>query len=285
MSDPSQSYALLDCGYGRKLERFGPHVLDRPVNYAVWPPATRPKHWPGVAAKYHRSDKGGGEWEAKDGHPESWEATWSGIRFKIKPTPFGHVGLFPEQATNWGWLRERCETLEDDAEVLNLFAYTGGSTLACAQGGVKVCHVDSSKGVVGWARENAALNGLKDRPVRWIVDDVIGFVEREGRRGRIYRGMIMDPPSYGRGAKGQVFKIEEDLIRLVNACWDLMGDGADFFLLSCHSGGFTPRVLGQILARSAPAPGRVDTGEMVVPGTEGGPELPSGVYARWMAGA
>lgn len=283
MSEKPGDYALLDCGGGRKLERFGEWVLDRPVNYAVWKRGLPKGRWRDAAAFYRRSDKGGGDWEVRKQHPRHWPVTWGGLTMKIKPTPFGHVGLFPEQHGNWAWLRERCRDLGADAEVLNLFAYTGGSTLACAQAGVKVCHVDSSKGIVAWAKENAALGGLDAAPIRFLVDDVSGFVARELRRGRRYRGVVMDPPSYGRGAKGEVFKIEADLPGLVKECWKLLGDDPDFFLLSCHSASFTPRVLGQVLARSAPGAGDLETGEMVVPGEAGGPELPSGVFARWTA--
>ncbi len=281
----SREYQLLDCGHGRKLEKFGPHTLDRPVNYAVWPPREGRSLWRKADAVYLRSDKGGGEWEDVVPYPESWQATYGGLELKIKPTPFGHVGLFPEQAENWQWIRERSQEIGPDAEALNLFAYTGGSTLACAQGGSKVCHVDSSKGIVQWARENAALNELTDHPIRWIVDDVRSFVARELRRNRRYRGIIMDPPSYGRGAKGQIFKTEDDLTDLLEECWQLMEDEPHFFLLSCHSASFSPRVLGQILSRSAPQGGSIEVGEMVVPGLPEGPELPSGVFARWRADA
>lgn len=276
----AHDYALLDCGRGRKLERLGQVLLDRPVAHAAWTPEHGPELWSRADGVYHRSDKGGGHWDWRRPVPESWEVDFGGLRLRIKPTPFGHLGLFPEQRANWDWLRGQVKRL-GDCEVLNLFAYTGGSTLAAAQAGARVCHVDSSKGVVGWARDNAALSGLAERPVRWIVEDAVAFLRREVRRGRRYQGLIMDPPSYGRGLKGQVFKIEDDLAELLSLGWELLGDSPGFFLLSCHSASFTPRVLAQVLARSAPGPGELDAGEMVVPGDEGGPDLPGGVLARW----
>jgi 23S rRNA (cytosine1962-C5)-methyltransferase len=277
----NEEYRLLDCGGGRKLERLGPYLLDRPVNYAVWPPKCPIQEWKAAQGHYVRSDKGGGHWNFRESLPESWEVSYGGLTLEIKPTPFGHLGLFPEQRANWQWLREVCQEIGEAPRVLNLFAYSGGSTLAAAQGGARVCHVDSSKGVVQWARKNAALSGLNKRAVRWMVEDAVRFVQREVRRGNKYQGIVMDPPSFGRGARGQIFKIEEHLLELVNACWELLADGPGFFLLSCHSASFTPRVLEQILEGTAPRPGNVESGEMLVSAQEGGADLPSGVFARW----
>ena len=276
-------YRLIDSGGGRKLEQFGPVLLDRPVAYAVWDksPAV---DWGAAAGVYHRSDQGGGSWEWRRKPPESWPIGYGGLRLLIKPTPFGHLGLFPEQEENWGWLRRTCERLGPELEVINMFAYTGGSTLACAAAGAKVCHLDSAQGAVSWARTNAELSGLVDRPIRWIVEDVSRFVAREQKRGRRYHGFILDPPSYGRGAKGEVFKIEEDLTRLLAGCRDLAGDQLGFVLLSCHSDHFSPAVLSRLLAGYVPAAGgRMEAGEMVVP-EAGGRGLPSGVFARWSRG-
>jgi 23S rRNA (cytosine1962-C5)-methyltransferase len=191
-------YALLDCGGGRKLERLGGLVLDRPVAHAVWAPALEREAWERADGVYHRSDKGGGSWLWRGKPPAPFELGYGGLRLLVKATPFGHLGLFPEQRDNWDWLRAQVGRLRG-GEVLNLFAYTGGSTLACAGAGAPVCHVDSSKGVVGWARDNAARSGLAEAPVRWIVEDAVAFLGREVRRGRRYQGVILDPPSYGRG--------------------------------------------------------------------------------------
>lgn len=274
-------YALLDSGGGRKLERFGDVVLDRPVAHALWRPRTGDESWSEARGVYHRSDKGGGSWEWHGRDPGRWVIRYGGLSLAMKATPFGHTGLFPEQRENWGWIREAAGALGGDQEVLNLFAYTGGSTLAAAQGGARVCHVDSSRGAVDWARENARESDLEDAPVRWIVEDVTRYLGRELRRGRTYGGIILDPPSFGRGKKGEVFKIERDLPELLEQCRQLLGPEPGFLLLSCHSAGFSPRVLEQLLAEVVPvAEGELEVGEMVVP-QEDGRCLPSGFFARW----
>lgn len=283
--EETEEYRLLDCGGGRKLEQVGPFLLDRPVNYAVWPTRRSTREWRDAAGKYHRSDKGGGKWQFRQKLPETWEIGYGGLRLEIKPTPFGHLGLFPEQRENWAWLRRTCQDLGGTPEVLNLFAYTGGSSLAAAQGGARVTHVDSSKGVVQWGRRNAALSGLEKGSVRWIVEDAVRFVQREIRRGRRYQGVVLDPPSFGRGAKGQIFKIEEHLPELVQGCAALLDEGPAFMLLSCHSASFTPRVLEQVLEGYAERPASLESGEMLVPGEGDGPDLPSGVFTRWLATA
>lgn len=275
-------YRLIDSGGGRKLEAFGPVLLDRPVAYAVWDrdPA-KARDWDRAAGIYHRSESGGGSWEWRQKTPESWTLAYGGLTFSIKPTPFGHLGLFAEQAENWAWLRRTLARLGEGLEVINMFAYTGGSTLACAQAGAKVCHLDSSQGAVTWARLDAQLSGLAEKPIRWIVEDVGKFVGRELKRGRRYHGFVLDPPSYGRGAKGEIFKIEDDLPRLLAGCRDLAGSELGFILLSCHSDHFSPAVLSRLLAGYVPAgTGTMEAGEMVIP-EEGGRVLPSGVFARW----
>lgn len=280
MTDPT--YQLLDSGDGRRLERFGDFLLDRPLGYALWRRRLPEREWRRADGIYHRSDRGGGHWEWRREPAEPFPIRYGGLSLEIKPTGFGHVGLFPEQHGSWTWLRTEAARLGPDAELLNLFAYTGGSTLAAAQGGARVCHLDASKGVVDWARRNASANGLGEHPVRWMVDDVLGFLAREIRRGRRYAGVILDPPSYGRGAKGEVWKLEDGLRPLLESVLEVCGGEPRLLLLSCHSAGFTPEVLGRLLGDLVGGSDRVELGEMVVP-EEGGRVLPSGCFARWSA--
>jgi len=237
-----------------------------------------------VAARYHRSSEGGGDWEWIERLPEAWAVEFGGFVWEVHPTGFGHLGLFPEQAASWRWLGEQVARAgrEGAPSVLNLFAYTGGSTLACARAGARVCHLDASQGAVTWARRNAELNGLAAAPVRWVVEDVVKFVRREVRRGSRYAGIVLDPPSFGRGAKGEVWKIEDDLPELLAACRGLLEAGPAFLLVSCHSPGFTPCVLLNLVRVCvAGAGGESAAGEMVVTAEPGGTDLPSGVYACW----
>lgn len=250
-------YELMDSGDGEKLERFGKYVLQRPCGQALW---QKEGEWK-CDARFTRADGWTGNL------PKMWEAEHEGIRFKLKATDFGHVGMFPEHAEHWKWMCEQVAGRQ--ARVLNLFAYSGGATLALAKAGVEVCHVDAAKGMVDWARENAALNGLEDRPIRWIVDDAIKFLKREVRRGSRYEGVILDPPSFGRGAQGQVFKIEEDLPSLLQLCQEVLSDQPRFMLLSCHTPGITPLVLKHLVGG--------ECGEMVISGKR---DLPCGSYAR-----
>ncbi|HYC78377.1 MAG TPA: class I SAM-dependent methyltransferase [Planctomycetota bacterium] len=281
----TDGYALLDSGDGRKLERVGPVLLDRQATAAFWRPRRPRAEWDKVDAYHHRSDQGGGRWELRRALPASWDVEYGGLTLRIKPTGFGHLGLFAEHADAWTWLRETCRAATARGappQVLNLFAYTGGATLACAQGGASVCHVDAAKGVVDWARENAALNDLAERPLRWIVDDVVEFLRREERRGRAYDGVVLDPPSFGRGARGQVWKIEESVGALLDQTARVLSKTPAFVFFSCHSPGFTPLVLENLLRERFDLAGcDVASGEMSVAEADGGRRLPAGAFARF----
>lgn len=278
-------YELLDSGDQTKLERFGEYVLSRPAPQAIWSRRLPSRVWTEADATFTRSPSGGGSWHRRRPLPQSWVLELGGLSLKIKPTDFGHLGVFPEQRPNWDWIARVIGKAPGPVSVLNLFAYTGGSTLVAAAAGATVCHLDSSRGVVAWARENAALSDLADRPVRWIVDDVTKFIRREGRRGRCYDAIILDPPSFGRGPKGEVWKIEHELPGLLHACRALLGDQPLFVLLSCHSPGFTPLVLRNLLAEMmAGAGGWLDAAEMALAESDGERSLPSGSFSRWVAG-
>ena len=257
-----REYRLLDAGDERKLEHIGPYRVTRQAAQAYWPRVLDAGVWDRVEAVHHRATTGGGHWEFKQQLPESWLVDFGGLTFKIKLTGFGHIGLFPEQAENWDWIRRNSD---EELHVLNLFGYTGGSSLAAAQGGARVTHVDASKGVVGWARENAAASGLDERPIRWIVEDVGRYIERERKRGTSYQGLILDPPSFGRGPKGQLWKIETHLIPLLEEIKTLM-DPLRFVLLSCHTPGYSPCCLMNVLHLVFGLPvAEMNGGEMLVP--------------------
>jgi 23S rRNA (cytosine1962-C5)-methyltransferase len=276
------SYSLLDSGAGRKLEQFGAVTLARPAAQAAWK-RDRQKAWSKADAAFDRD--GGNRWTDRNELPESWFIEVDGIHFKLSATDFGHLGIFPEQRPLWRWIGETVrQHSKRKLNILNLFAYSGGSTLAAARAGAAVCHLDASKGMVEWARENAALNELSDAPIRWITDDAIGFLQREARRDRRYDGIILDPPTFGRGKRGEVFKIEDDLHRLLDACEVVLSDDPVLFLLSGHTPGYSAQVLANILEqRAAKWPtGNVDSGEMLLEGENARP-LPSGAYARWRA--
>lgn len=282
----TSDYALLDSGGFQKLERFGPVVLSRPCAQAVWNP-TLPKHeWQRATATFFRD--GGNQWRGRDRLPESWAISVDGTRFQLSSTDFGHLGIFPEQRDQWRRIREVCAAYHKrhgrPARVMNLFAYSGGSTLAAAHAGAEVCHVDASKGMVEWARQNAALNGLQDKPVRWIVDDVTKFLERELRRERRYDLIILDPPSYGRGARGEIFKIENDLPKLLDLLAKLMSDEPLGVLLSCHTPELTPVSLHHLLLQAfGRRQGRLEQGEMLLKGAEQVLPVPSGGFCWWLA--
>lgn len=281
-----QTYALIDSGKGRKLERFGTYIVSRPSGQACWNPLLGEEVWKKADAYFTRETEN--RWNNKPQLPASWTVSVAGINFKISPTDFGHLGIFPEQSDFWEWIQQVIGTARaagrKEIKVLNLFAYSGGSTLAAAKAGAHVCHLDASKGMVAWARENAALNQLEDKPIRWIVDDVSKFLARELRRESRYDAIILDPPSFGRGSRGEVFKIEEDLPGMLSACRQLLTDKPLFILFSCHTPGFTPIVMGHVLGQMMqPLPGRIDIGEMVLKGDPGVMPLPSGTYARWQS--
>ncbi len=276
----SSNYQLLDSGHFQKLEQIGPYRLIRPAASAVWRPKLAAAEWSRYDARFERDRGGEGEWERKNKSlPEHWDIDVSGMKFRIRLTGFGHLGIFPEQEANWKKLRDlvkKARETRDEFRVLNLFAYTGGSSLFCAQGGAQVVHLDASKTSVSWARENAGLNDLSEAPIRWIVDDVKDFVAREVRRGSKYHGIILDPPSYGRGPKKQLWKIEEDLMPLLENLKLLMAEDFCFCLLSSHSQGYTPMAhQNQLAQMTGFAKATFATGEMLI-FDEKGMGLPSG---------
>ncbi len=281
-------YQLLDSGNASKLERLGPYLIVRPSPQAIWTPRLPAAAWQRADATYERDASGGGEWRFHTKVKREFDILFSKLSLRIKLTNFGHLGLFPEQADNWEWLRTVIrnrlqQTGGRNLHVLNLFAYTGGSTLAASQAGAHVVHLDAAKGVVDWAKRNAQLSGLEERPIRWLFDDALKFVRREERRQARYQGIILDPPSFGRGPKGEVFKIEQDLIPLLEACRAILAPDAYFVLYSCHTPGFTPLVLhNQLIELVHDRKGTIESGEMVIPDSQGR-SLPSGAYARWLA--
>jgi 23S rRNA (cytosine1962-C5)-methyltransferase len=285
----SNGYRLLDSGHFRKLEQVGPFRLVRPAASAVWDPSLPEKEWKRFDAEFQRFSDGNGEWKVKNPEiKEPWKIEIAGVQFQMKLTGFGHLGIFAEQEANWIQMRElvraRKPSVDAPVRVLNLFAYTGGSTLFCADAGAEVVHLDASKTSVAWARENAKLSGLEERPVRWIVDDVQEFVDKEVRRGKTYHGIILDPPSYGRGQKNQVWKIEDHLMPLLQNLRKLMAPDFLFMLLSSHSPGYTPVSLENQLRQVCDPDGRGKyvSGEMVIR-AETGLALPSGAYSlmKW----
>lgn len=277
-------YEILDCGGGEKLERWGDRVLVRPDPQAIWDTPRRHKGWQSHDARYSRSSDGGGHWER--GHlPQQWQVRYKELTFLVKPMNFKHTGLFPEQAVNWDFAAERIKKARRPVRVLNLFAYTGGATVACAKAGAEVCHVDAAKGMVSWAKENARVSGLSDAPVRWIVDDCAKFIRREIRRGKRYDAIIMDPPSYGRGPSGEIWKLEQHLYPFVELCTAVLSDTPLFVILNSYTTGLAPSVLRYMLGVlfCRPYGGRVQCDELGIPVTETGLELPCGAAGRWVA--
>jgi 23S rRNA (cytosine1962-C5)-methyltransferase len=272
------SYSLCDSGYGRKLERFGPYLLSRPCAIACWKKKLQATAWDEADATFSRDEDN--RWRAKNELPASWTTQFGNLILKIQPTDFGHLGVFPEQAPFWAWMENGIRTATRSCSpirVLNLFAYSGGASLACARGGAEVVHLDASKGMISWARENAALNNLSGAPIRWICDDVTKFLNREKKRGKTYDAIILDPPSFGRGPQGEIFKIENEIVPLLEKVRSLLSEQPLFVLLSCHTPGFTPLAL-QNLMKELFSNGSLVVGEMVI---EGATPLPSGVFARW----
>jgi 23S rRNA (cytosine1962-C5)-methyltransferase len=333
-TESSKDYELLDSGEGEKLERFGNIVLSRPDPQALWCKNLNVEEWKKADALFVRDDKGG-DWIFKNNVPKNWSIEFGDLKFWIKPTPFKHVGIFPEQLPNWEWVRSHIigsigskivsstspttlscrepsrdfadtfprglaargdlsrgnvvgevgETVpKGNAEILNLFAYTGGATLACAQAGAKVVHVDGSKSAIAWARENAELSGLKDKPVRWILDDARTFVHREIKRGRKYSGIIMDPPAFGHGPDNEVWKIEEDLLSFIESCFELLSDKPLFFLVNGYASGYSAIAYENILAKLVDKyGGKIESGELTIEESKNGRLLPCGIFARWSA--
>ena len=276
-----KDYEVIDTGDGEKLERWENVILRRPDPQAIWPKQS-PALWERADAWYHRSTKGGGEWEFFRKLPERWTVRYGDLRFYVRPTGFKHTGLFPEQAVNWDWMAGLIRGANRPIRVLNLFGYTGGATCACAAAGAHVTHVDAAKGMVQWAGENRRLCEIDETRVRWIIDDALKFVQREARRGNAYQGILMDPPSYGRGPGGEVWKLENELFGLVSACEKVLAEDALFMLINSYTTGLQPAVLSNMLAMTAAKTrgGTVRADEIVLPVTEGG-VLPCGASGRW----
>lgn len=282
IADQWQDYELLDCGGGEKLERWDKQYLVRPDPQAIWETPRRLPEWKRANARYLRSQTGGGHWEKK-ALPESWQVHYKDLTFQIKPMNFKHTGLFPEQAVNWDFVMDKIRKADRPIRVLNLFAYTGGATLSAAKAGAAVTHVDASKGMVTWAKENAAASGLSDAPIRWLVDDCVKFVEREIRRGNHYDGIIMDPPSYGRGPKGEIWKIEESIYPFIELTTQILSDDPLFFLINSYTTGLQPAVLNYMM-QTAITPkfgGHTEASEIGLPVTDNGLVLPCGASGRW----
>lgn len=280
-----KDYELLDCGGGEKLERWGKYTLVRPDPQAIWKTPRLHPGWNSCNARYVRSSAGGGRWEIKD-LPAQWRVTYGNLVFQIKPMNFKHTGLFPEQASNWDFAMDAIRKAGRPVSVLNLFAYTGGATVACAAAGASVCHVDAARGMVAWARENAKCSGLADAPIRYIVDDCGKFVEREIRRGRRYDAVIMDPPSYGRGPSGEIWKLEDNLWSFLELVSGVLSDRPLFFIINSYTTGLAPSVLTYLLESvvSKRFGGKTVSGELGLPVTESGLTLPCGSAGRWSAG-
>ena len=286
LADRWQDYQVLDTGNGEKLERWGGVILRRPDPQVIWPPAQE-ELWQTAQAHYHRSEKGGGEWEFLRPLPDRWTISYGPLCFYVRPTGFKHTGLFPEQAANWDWMagligKRRAQGRP--VRVLNLFGYTGGASLACRQAGAQVTHVDAAKGMVQWGKENRELSRLPETGFRWIVEDALRFVQREIRRGSFYEGVLMDPPSYGRGPGGEVWKLENELYGLVSTCAQTLSSTPLFFLINSYTTGFQASVLSNILNKTVQKSfaGQVDSQELCLPVASGG-VLPCGCSGRWQA--
>ncbi|MCL2567906.1 MAG: class I SAM-dependent methyltransferase [Oscillospiraceae bacterium] len=282
VADKWKDIEVLDCTDGEKLERWGDKIVVRPEPQAIWQTGQKHRGWQTYDGRYERSNTGGGQWVKKD-MPERWQVHYGDLAFHVGPMNFKHMGLFPEQAANWDFLREKISTASRPLEVLNLFAYTGGATVAAAKAGANVCHVDAAKGMVAWGKENAKLSGLENAPIRWIVDDCIKFVQREIRRGRRYDGIIMDPPSYGRGPGGEIWKLEDNLYPFVELVSGVLSDNPSFVIINSYTTGLSPSVLTYIsesifVKRFG---GSSECRELGLPVTESGLILPAGATCRW----
>ncbi|MBS0621077.1 MAG: class I SAM-dependent methyltransferase [Verrucomicrobia bacterium] len=272
-----KQYELIDSGNQQKLERFGDYLIVRPCSQALWRPALSAENWDRADALFTREK--GNAWKFKKKLPKSWIAEIDGLEFQIAPTDFGHLGVFPEHSLLWREMEEAIRSCTVAPSVLNLFAYSGGATLAAARAGAKVCHLDASKGMVDWARQNAQLNGLEKAPIRWIVDDAIRFLKREVKRGVRYEGIILDPPSFGRGSKGEVFKIESDIHQILELCRSVLSDAPLFVLFTTHTPGMTPTVLSHLLEQFMPD-GTIAAKELLLPAQKG-LGIPYGCAAKW----
>ncbi len=283
VADGWKDYEIIDCSFGEKLERWGRYILLRPDPQVIWQTPKEHPAWKRQNAHYHRSSKGGGEWEFFK-LPKEWSISYNGLIFKIKPFNFKHTGLFPEQAVNWDWMSKEIKGAGRPIKVLNLFAYTGGATLALLKAGASVTHVDASKGMTGWAKENAEISSLSDKPVRWIVDDCKKFVEREIRRKNTYDAIVMDPPSYGRGPKGEIWKMEDCIYELLVLCERLLSEKPLFFVLNSYTTGLAPATLKYLLGETMKKRrGEIAADELGLPVKASGLVLPCGSCARWTA--
>lgn len=276
-------YEILDMNSGKKLEKWGSYILNRPDPQIIWSKDIDSNLWDKADAIYHRSNKGGGHWENINNLPNNWQVKYKDLTFNIKQMGFKHTGLFPEQAVNWDYMIDKIKKSNRKIKVLNLFAYTGGATVACLYAGADVVHVDSSRGMVDWAKENVKSSNLEDRYVRFIVDDCVKFVKREIRRGNKYDAIVMDPPSFGRGANGEVWNIEESLFELVNLCCEVLSDNPLFFLINSYTTGMSSKVLENILSLTVndKYKGKVSSGEVALPMKDSSLVLPCGIYGLW----
>ena len=282
IADKWKDYEVIDTSKGEKLERWGDYILVRPDPQVIWDTKRNDPRWKKKNGHYHRSRAGGGEWEFFD-LPEEWQIGYNELKFNLKPFSFKHTGLFPEQATNWEWFSNLIKNAGRPIKVLNLFAYTGGATLSASAAGASVTHVDDAKGMVGWAKENAASSNLADRPIRWLVDDCVKFVEREIRRGNKYDAIIMDPPSYGRGPKGEIWKIEDSIFPFIELTMDILSDDPLFYLVNSYTTGLQPAVLTYMLSMTVKKKygGEVESSEIGLPVSGNGLVLPCGASGRW----
>ena len=282
ISDQWQDFELIDCSEGEKLERWGDFFLIRPDPQAIWATPRTDERWNASNARYHRSETGGGSW-SKARLPESWQIRYRDLVFNVKPMNFKHTGIFPEQAANWDWAADQIRSAGRPVSVLNLFAYTGGATVACAKAGASVCHVDAAKGMVAWGKENAASSGLAGAPIRWIVDDCAKFVEREIRRGHRYDALIMDPPSYGRGPGGEIWKLEQNLWPFLTLCMGVLSENPLFVLINSYTTGLSPSVLTYMTESTVSRKfgGLSDAQELGLPVSSNGLVLPCGASCRW----
>jgi 23S rRNA (cytosine1962-C5)-methyltransferase len=280
-ADQWKDFELLDSGQGLKLERWGDKVLSRPDPQSLWLKAA-PAAWSKAQGTYQRDEKGGGRWEFKKSLPSSWTLRYKELHFKVRPTDFKHTGLFPEQAVNWDWMAEKIRGAKRPIQALNLFGYTGAATMAMAKAGASVAHVDAAKGMVAWCRENAELNGLKDAPIRYLVDDVTKFVERELRRGNHYDAIVMDPPSYGRGKSGETWKLEKHLWPLLELCGKVLSSKPLFVLVNSYTTGLSPTVLANLVQDMCRGKsGSTQSGELGLKQSSDGKILPCGIFCRW----
>ena len=282
IADQWKDYEVIDTCSGEKCERWGDYILVRPDPQVIWDTGHDNPAWKKKNGHYHRSNKGGGEWEFRN-LPKEWTIQYRDLTFNLKPFSFKHTGLFPEQAVNWDWCAEKIKNAGRPVKVLNLFAYTGGATISAAKAGAAVTHVDASKGMVGWAKENAVASGLADAPIRWLVDDCVKFVEREIRRGNTYDGIIMDPPSYGRGPKGEIWKIEESIYPFIELTAKLLKKDSIFFLINSYTTGLQPAVLSYMINTAIVSKfgGKVEAEEIGLPVSSNGLVLPCGARGRW----